>query len=92
MLGIRKSSTAARYTLSANSRCERMKANRFVPDLQPIGSLKATSDHRMKHSVAILDRFVLQFTERNTGLQNTTGSSWPHLRTSLRSIRQSAAM
>jgi hypothetical protein len=27
---LRKSSTAARYTLSANSRCEQMKANRLV--------------------------------------------------------------
>jgi hypothetical protein len=28
---VRKSSTAARYTLSANSRCEQMKANRLFP-------------------------------------------------------------
>ncbi len=27
---VRKSSTAARYTPSANSRCEQMKANRFL--------------------------------------------------------------
>ena len=87
---VRKSSTAARYTLSANSRCERMKANRLVHSLQPKGSLKATPVHRMQHSVAIHDRFVLQITERNTGLQNTTGSSRPRLRSTLRSIRQSA--
>jgi hypothetical protein len=87
---VRKSSTAARYTLSANSRCERMKANLLVPGLQPKGSPKATSVHRMQHSVAIHDRFVLQFSERNSGLQNTTGSSWPRLRTTLSSIRQSA--
>ena len=30
------------------------------------------------------------FTERNTGLQYTTGSPWPHLRTAVRSIRPSA--
>ena len=46
-----------------------MKANRLVPGLQPKGSLKATSVHRMQHSVAKHDWFVLQFTERNTGLQ-----------------------
>ena len=87
---VRKSSTAARYTLSANSRCEQMKANRLVPGLQPKGSQKATSVHRMQHRVAKPDRFVPQFTERNTGLQNSTGSSWPHLRTVVRSIRPSA--
>ena len=87
---LRKSSTAARYTLSANSRCEQMKANGLVPDLQPKGSQKATSVHRMQHTVAKHVRSVLQFSERNTGLQNTTGSSWPHLRTTVRSIRQSA--
>ena len=58
--------------------------------LQPRGSQKATSVHRMQHRVAKPDRFVPQFTERNTGLQNSTGSSWPHLRTALRSIRPSA--
>ena len=54
---IRKSSTAARYTLSANSRCEQMRANRLVPacNLQ-------------------VPRKQLQFSECNTGLQNTTGS------------------
>ena len=87
---VRKSSTAARYTLSANSRCEQMKANGLVPDLQPKGSQKATSVHRMQHTVAKHVRSVLQFSERNTGLQNTTGSSWPHLRTTVRSLRQSA--
>ena len=70
---VRKSSTAARYTLSANFRSEQMKANRLVRRLQP-------KVPRKQH----------QFTERNTGLQNTTGSSWPHLRTTVRSIRQSA--
>jgi hypothetical protein len=87
---VRKSSTAARYTLSANSRCEQMKASRLVSGSQPKGSQKATSVHRMQHRVAKHDRFVLQFTERNTGLQTTTGSSWPHLRATVRSIRQSA--
>jgi hypothetical protein len=44
----------------------------------------------MRHRVAKHDRFVLQSTERNTGLQNTTDSPWPLLRITLRSIRQSA--
>ena len=67
------------------------EANRLVRSLQPIGSQKATSVHRLQHRVDLkVRRKQHQFTERNTGLQNTTGSSRPHLRTSVRSIRQSA--
>ena len=67
------------------------EANRLVRSLQPIGSQNAASVHRLQHRVDLkVRRKQHQFTERNTGLQNTTGSSWPHLRTNVRSIRQSA--
>ena len=59
---VRKSSTAARYTLSANFRSEQMKANRFVRRLQPIGSQEATSVHQSQH----------RFTESNTSSPNAT--------------------
>ena len=59
---VRKSSTAARYTLSANFRSEQMKANRFVRRLQRIGSQEATSVHQTQH----------WFTESNTSSPNAT--------------------
>ena len=59
---VRKSSTAARYTLSANFRSEQMKANRFVRRLQPIGSQEATSVHQSQH----------WFTESNISSPNAT--------------------
>ena len=59
---VRKSSTAARYTLSANFRSEQMKANRFDRRLQPIGSQEATSVHQTQH----------WFTESNISSPNAT--------------------